>query len=182
MSDEVDAAAPNAGSAASIVSVWFDRHVDTIHGYVARRAGWEVAREVTATTFRLALEQFDSFDARRGGERGWLYGIASNVLRHHWRDEQRRLRAYLRHGAGEFVAVDPLLAVDARVDAQRRLARIIGAIELLEPADRDLLLLVAWERCTSAEVAVALDIPASTVRRRLQRIRAELRRMEGNRS
>ena len=36
--------------------------------------------------------------------RPWLYGIAANLARHHWRDEERMLRAYARTG------IDPVLA------------------------------------------------------------------------
>ena len=124
MPENVDTATtPDHLQAALVVATWFDRHFDTIHGYVSRRAGDEVAREVTATTFRIALEQFGRFDPSLGGERAWLYGIASNLLRRHWRDEKRRLRAHLRHATGVGgQTVDPLLLVDARVDAERRLA------------------------------------------------------------
>mgnify|MGYP003331228990 CR=1 FL=1 len=166
--------------AAQVVATWFDQHSDTIHAYVSRRAGHDVASDVTAATFRVALEQIDQFDPRVAGERAWLYGIASNLLRRHWREERRRLRAYERHAnvvRGE--AIDPLVPIDDRVDAERRFLRLAGAIERLDPVDRDLLFLVAWERCTSAEVAAALELTASTVRRRLQRIRTELRRAEG---
>ena len=178
MSDERGAGRPPpaADDRAAVVAGWFDRHVDTIHRYVARRAGDEVARELTAETFRVALEDFDRYDPTRGGERPWLYGIATNLLRHHWRNEQRRLRAHLRHaGVTDAVAGDPLVGVDSRIDAQRRLELVVDLIEQLDPDDRDLLVLVALEGCTSAEAAQALDIPAGTVRSRLNRIRTQLR-------
>jgi RNA polymerase sigma-70 factor (ECF subfamily) len=108
-----------------------------------------------------------------------LYGIASNLLRRHWRTEQRRLRANLRHASSYPVPGDPLVAVDARVDAQRRLVQVIAAVEDLEPEDRDLLVLIVWEHCTSREAAQALGIPAGTVRSRLSRIRTQLRNERG---
>lgn len=177
MSDQVDAgpAEPVADDGAATVAQWFDRHVDTIHRYVARRAGDEVAREVTAETFRVALEQVGRFDPVRGGERAWLYGIATNLLRRHWRAEQRRLRAHLRHAALQPVAGDPLLGADARLDAEREIEQVMTAVAHLDPEDRDLLVLIVWEGCTSAEVAGALNIPAGTVRSRLKRIRLHLR-------
>jgi RNA polymerase sigma-70 factor (ECF subfamily) len=52
---------------------------------------------------------------------------------------------------------------------------VLAAVEQLEGEDRDLLFLVVWEQLSSAEVAVALGIPAGTVRSRLKRIRARLR-------
>ncbi len=167
---------PVADERAATAAVWFDRHVDTIHRYVARRAGDDVARELTAETFRVALENFDRYDPNRGGERPWLYGIATNLLRNHWRSEQRRLRAHLRHATvAEAVAGDPLVDADSRIDAQRRLGHVVDVIEQLSPADRDLLILIAVEDCTSTEAANALGIPAGTVRSRLNRIRTQLR-------
>lgn len=154
---------------------WFDRHVDTIHRYVARRAGDDVAGELTAETFRIALEQYDRYDVSRGGERAWLYGIATNLLRRHWRNEQRRLRAHLRHAAASKSVADPMVGIEAGLDAQRRLRHVIDVIEQLSADDRDVLILVAVENCTSAEAARALDLPAGTVRSRLHRIRAQLR-------
>lgn len=168
-----------ADTARQIVGGWFDRHVDTIHVYVARRAGEEIARDVTADTFRVALEHFDRFDPGQGGERAWLYGIASNLLHRHWRTEQRRLRAQLRSAGGQLDLPDPLLAADDHMDAQRDLARVLVAAERLDAVDRDLLILVAWERCSSTEAACALGIPPGTVRSRLNRIRMKLRNDQG---
>lgn len=167
---------PVAGPAAAIVAEWFDRHVDTIHRYVSRRAGEGVARELTAETFRIALERFDTYVANPGGERPWLYGIAANVLRRHWRTEHRRLRAQLRLAAmsAEVVGAETVDS-ESRLDARRQLRRVVDVIGRLDPADRDLLILVAVEGCTSAEAADALDIPAGTVRSRLNRIRTQLR-------
>ncbi|MDW3215357.1 MAG: RNA polymerase sigma factor [Ilumatobacteraceae bacterium] len=180
MCDQIDSAVPRRGiDATRVVGGWFDLHVETIHSYVARRVGDEAARDVTAETFKVALEQFNRFDPKLGGERAWLYGIASNLLRRHWRTEQRRLRAQLRHAGSDRVPGDPLIAVDARVDAERRWGQVIAAVEDLEPEDRDLLVLIAWERCTSGEAAQALGIPAGTVRSRLSRIRTQLRNERG---
>jgi RNA polymerase sigma-70 factor (ECF subfamily) len=70
---------------------------------------------------------------------------------------------------------DPLLGTDARLDAEREIGQVVTAVEHLDPDDRDLLVLVVWEGCTSAEAARALGIPAGTVRSRLMRIRQQLR-------
>jgi RNA polymerase sigma-70 factor (ECF subfamily) len=178
MSDQLDPNRPPpvAVEQAATVAGWFDRHVDTIHRYVARRAGDEVARDLTAETFRIAFERFDRYDPNQGSERAWLYGIATNLLRRHWRSEQRRLRAHVRHATvSEAVAGDPLVGAETRIDAQRRLRHVVDVIEQLDPDDRDLLILVAVGGCTSAEAGRALDLPAGTVRSRLNRIRAQLR-------
>lgn len=164
---------------ARVVGVWFEQHVDVIHAYLCRRAGRDVALDVTAETFRVALAQFDRYDPSLGHERAWLYGIATNLLRRHWRSEQRALRSQHRSAASVSVTGDPLLAVEDRFDARRDVDRVLEAVALLDPDDRDVLLLTVWEGLTSAEVAAALGIPAGTVRSRLSRIRAQLRADQG---
>ncbi|MTA14818.1 MAG: sigma-70 family RNA polymerase sigma factor [Actinobacteria bacterium] len=178
MTFDADAAQP-ASEAASVVGAWFEQYVDVIHAYVCRRAGREVARDVTAETFRVALAQFDRYDSSLGHERAWLYGIASNLLRRHWRSEQRLLRSQHRSASSVSVVGDPLLAVEDRFDARRDVDRVLEAVALLDPDDRDVLLLTVWEGLTSAEVAAALGVPAGTVRSRLSRIRAHLRADQG---
>jgi RNA polymerase sigma-70 factor (ECF subfamily) len=50
------------------------------------------------------------------------------------------------------------------------------ALTVLATGDRDVLVLVAWEQLTYEEVARALNIPVGTVRSRLHRARAQVRR------
>src|SRR5262245_41939812 len=61
--------------------VFYERHERSILGFfgaVTRRP--EVAADLTAETFALALESVASFDGSRGNARMWLFGIARNVL------------------------------------------------------------------------------------------------------
>jgi RNA polymerase sigma factor (sigma-70 family) len=163
---------------AADLAVWFDRHVDAVHRYVARRVGGNLARDVVAETFRIAVEHVDGYDAARGSERSWLFGIATNLVRRHWRSEERRLRAYAATARRSEVHGDPLLAVEDSVDAGRRLDRLVDAVARLSPEDRDVLVLVAWEGMSSADVAAVLGVPHGTVRSRLSRVRAQLRAHE----
>ncbi len=156
------------------VGEWFDLYVDGVHRYVARRIGFSAAQDVVADTFRIAIERFEAFDPSRASASSWLLGIATNLVQHHWRDEQRRLRAYSA-SVLQRVSVDPLIDAAHRIDAERRLGGIAHAVADLPQGDRDVLLLVAWEGLTSAEVAAVLGIPAGTVRSRLNRVRTHLR-------
>lgn len=70
--------------------------------------------------------------------RGWLYGIATNLLRNHVRQELRGYRATERLHAETDHGHD--VQVAAQVDAQRQLAR---ALPRLSTQDRDLLLLTS---------------------------------------
>lgn len=157
-----------------VVAGWFDAHSQALGAYAARRVGPNLARDIVADTFRIAWQQIDSYDPNRGGERAWLFGIASNLIRRHWRTEERRLRIQAQSARTDIRPVDPLLRVDDRLDASDRYQRVVDAVATLDPADRDLLVLIAWEGLTSREAADALGIPAGTVRSRLVRIRTQL--------
>jgi RNA polymerase sigma factor (sigma-70 family) len=162
------------GTTVDDVAGWFDRHAASLAGYANRRVGSSTAKDVVADTFRIALEQRSAFDPRRGDERAWLYGIATNLIRRHWRTEERRLRTQTRSLAADTRQVDPLLDLVDAVDARRSYDRVVEAVIRLDPDDRDLLVLVAWEGMTSAEAAAVLGVPPGTVRSRLHRIRTRL--------
>lgn len=150
-------------------------HGADVFAYFARRVGHDQAEDLLADAFRLAIESFARYDPAKGSERLWLYGIASNVLRHHWRSERRHLAALQRAGGQAISMIDPLLTVPDRVDAESQSVRLMLAVAELDPTDRDVLLLRCWEHLSSSEVAAALDMTPGGVRIRLHRVRAHLR-------
>ena len=158
----------------SAVAELFDEHAPAVHAFVARRLGPAVAPDLTAETFRIAVERWSAYDPALGAPRAWLFGIAANLIRGHWRTEQRRLRALGRADAGSTHEPPPTDGVDDRTAAATDLARVLDAVAGLPADDRDLLTLLAWEGCSYAEVAIALGIPVGTVRSRLHRIRTVL--------
>jgi RNA polymerase sigma-70 factor (ECF subfamily) len=153
----------------------FDEHAAALHRYLARRVGTTIADDLVSDTFLTALRGRHGYDPARAGARAWLYGIASNLLRRHVRDEVRALQATARL-AGVHVSADGHEnRVADRLDAQRRVALLAGALAALSPDDREVLLLTSWAGLSTAEIAEALDIPAGTVRSRLHRVRRWLR-------
>lgn len=150
----------------------FDTHAPGLRGYLAGRVGIDTADDLVAETFLVALRKRHAYDPAEAPVRGWLYGIATNLLRNHVRRELRgyrateRLHAETEHGHDARVA--------SQVDAQRQLAR---ALPRLSAQERDLLLLTSWAGLDPSEVATALNLPASTVRSRLQRVRVKLQAM-----
>lgn len=151
----------------------FDRHYDTIHRFVARRVGPDQADDITATVFVEALAGRARFDQRAPSARPWLYGIATNLLRRHRRTEERRLRAYARHGLDDVAHDD---GVEGRADSAATQPAIARALARLAPRDRDALLLFAWADLSYDEIAIATGVPIGTVRSRLHRARQIMRR------
>lgn len=154
----------------------FDVHAPTLRRYLARRVGPETANDLVAETFLVALRRRESYRPELGTARSWLYGIATNLVRHQVRSELRSLQATARLAhAGELSHAAHDGRVAEQVDAQTRAAQLAGALAQLNPADRDTLLLVSWAGLDPAEVAQVLGIPPGTVRSRLHRIRRWLR-------
>ena len=155
-------------------AVLFDRHAPHIHRYLARRAGRQVADDLVAETFLTAFAKRDRYDLGYSDARPWLYGIATNLVSQHRRDEARQYR--IRQGAvAEPEVPDHADRVAAGVTAQAMRAPLDAALAALSAGDRDVLLLIAWEQLTYQEVSRALAIPAGTVRSRLHRARTKVR-------
>jgi RNA polymerase sigma factor (sigma-70 family) len=156
----------------------FDRHYDAVHRYLARRVGVDVTDDLAAEAFTEAFDVRARFDIARPDARPWLFGIATNLLRHHHRSEARRLRAYARvDRPPDTDEADGV--IDARLDAHRAGPMIATALAQLTPDERDVLLLFAWADLRYEEIAVALQIPIGTVRSRLSRARGRLRELIG---
>ena len=150
----------------------FEAEFPALHRYLARRLGFSAADDLSAETFAIAFRNWERLDADRPVA-PWLYGIAANLIRHHWRKEQRMLRAYARTG------VDPIVAdheeAAERVDAQSQQRAVADALAALRPADREILLLHAWAELSDSEIADAIGLPPGTVKSRLSRTRERLR-------
>ncbi|WP_329081090.1 MULTISPECIES: RNA polymerase sigma factor [unclassified Streptosporangium] len=157
----------------------FQRHWDEIYRYIAHRLGPDIAEDVGADTFAVAFRSRRRYDPTREDARPWLYGIATNLIRQHWRMERRRHRLLARADF-EWSSESFDQTSDERLTAQRLAPRIASALARLSPAERDLLLLIAWADLTYEEVAQALDVPLGTVGSRLHRVRKKLRRTFGD--
>jgi RNA polymerase sigma factor (sigma-70 family) len=156
----------------------FDRHYDAVHRYLARRVGADLADDLAAEAFTEAFDFRARFDTARADARPWLFGIATNLLRHHHRSEARRLRAYARVDRPTDMP-EAEGAIETRLDAQRAAPMIATALAQLSTDERDVLLLFAWADLRYEEIAVALQIPIGTVRSRLNRARGRLRELIG---
>jgi RNA polymerase sigma-70 factor (ECF subfamily) len=155
----------------------FDAYYREIYQYAASRLSVGLADDVAAETFLVAFRGRDRFVGSEVHVRAWLYGIATNVIRRHWRDEERKYRALSKADALERSRTDEdhedrVLARVVAHGVQRDLA---AALRTLNPGDRDVLLLVALAEFSYAEVAVALGIAEGTVASRLSRARKVVR-------
>jgi DNA-directed RNA polymerase specialized sigma24 family protein len=91
----------------------FDRYFADIDRYLARRVGQAIADDLAAETFVIAFRARARYDPSAADARAWLFGIAANLARRHFRSERRRLRAYARTGIDPFAGWTPMRSTDA---------------------------------------------------------------------
>jgi RNA polymerase sigma factor (sigma-70 family) len=156
----------------------FERHFSQIHQFLAARIGPKIADDLAAEVFAIAFAQRQRYDVARDCARPWLYGIATNLLRAHRRQEERRYRALARATAREVAPSEEDLVAD-RVSAWAAGPALAAALAALAPHDRDVLLLAALAGLGNQEVAQALGIPYGTVCSRLARARRRVREALG---
>ena len=153
---------------AAAFAVIFDRHWPAVHRWCVSRAG-PAGEDLAAETFRVAFDERARFDPRYDDARPWLYGIATNQLRHYFRRAARRGEPPISREA-DFTE-DAL----GRVEARALGPELAAALREVASIDRDALLLHVWADLTYTEIAHATGIPVGTVRSRIHRARTQLR-------
>ena len=152
----------------------YDRYAGVLFGYACMRVGRSAAEDVVADTFLAAFSQRQRYDLARTSARPWLFGILTNKIAERSRTEKIHYRAYAR--AWQNPVIDGVAdRIDDRVTAQAQRGRLVAALSRLSPADRDVLLLIAWGHLNYDEVSQALGIPRGTVASRMNRARCKLR-------
>lgn len=145
-------------------------HYPAIHAYCKRRTDLARVDDAVAETFLVAWRRID--DVPDGRESLlWLYRVAHRIVGHEWRSSERRSRLGRRIG-GQRAPEAPGPAERAVLDDECR--RVLEAVERLKPADAELLLLVAWEQLSTADLATVLDTTPNTASQRLSRARKQL--------
>lgn len=103
----------------------------------------------------------------------WLFTIAVNLVRSHYRKASVRKIMTLDGAAGETTA-STNEAPDRALESRRELAWLEAAMARLPLEQREALVLSTIEGLDIAEVAIALEIPAETVKTRVRRARLAL--------
>jgi RNA polymerase sigma factor (sigma-70 family) len=150
----------------------FERHGAAVSRYVGSRIGANAAEEITSESFLIAFARRSNFDPSYESARPWLFGIATNLIRHRLREERVHLAA--RRSLAEPPAGDELEVAD-RLDAERMRPLLVDALLALSSKDRETFLLIAVGELTYPEAANALGVPVGTIRSRMHRVRSILR-------
>lgn len=148
------------------------RHESAIWAYLLRRAGRPLAEDLLGEVWAAAFASRSSYNLSFPDARPWLFGVALNTLRRHWRSHEQVDSLPERAAVG----TDPWPGVDDWIDGERILRAALAQIEVRQ---REVLALVVWEDLSVAEAARALGIPAGTARYLLHQARLGLREAPG---
>jgi RNA polymerase sigma-70 factor (ECF subfamily) len=143
---------------------------DDVYGYLASLVGDRcLAEDLTALAFERAFRRHRLFNARRGSERAWLFGIARNAAL----DELRRRRRTAAPGGESATG-----AWDGAEETEDVLRRVIvrSAVASLTPRERELIALKFHAGLNNADIARVLGVSESNAGTMLHRTITKLRK------
>jgi RNA polymerase sigma factor (sigma-70 family) len=151
------------------VTELFRRHADDIHSYATWRVGHQDAPDVVSEVFLVAWRSLDRI--RAGEERGWLFGVARNVV-----------LARRRQCAAGTALEERMVTLTAGESGHDRLAddvalrdQVRRALDALGERDREVLVTATWFDLSPAEAARVLGISRPAYAVRLHRARNRFR-------
>lgn len=141
----------------------FERYRERIYGFFRRRLHDPArAEELTQECFLALLRNATRYEPR-ATFRSYLYGIATNLAFAELRKSAREVRS---NGPVDGIVQDSF--GEAAIWVRR-------ALERLESADREILMLREYEQLSYAEIGSLMRLPLNTVRSRLFRARMALK-------
>jgi RNA polymerase sigma-70 factor, ECF subfamily len=142
-------------------AVVFERHVEDVRRYLRARSPAQVADEVAADVFMVAWRRLDDMP---DDSLPWLLGVARRCRLAAERSERRQRDVATRIAAETTDDGSPELADGA----------LAAALARLTEADRELLLLIAWEGLDASQAGIVLGVRRGSVYMRLHRARRRL--------
>jgi RNA polymerase sigma-70 factor (ECF subfamily) len=159
-----------------VFTAFYRAHVEAVLRFVTRRVDDpHLAADITADVFHAVIETAAVYRPERGGELGWLYGIARNHIAGDARRRARETARRQRLAGRRLLDDDDIARLEERIDAARVARALYRRIARLPEPERAVLELVAVDGLTVAQAAVALGIRAGAARVRLFRARRALR-------
>jgi RNA polymerase sigma factor (sigma-70 family) len=168
--------APADGAIAQFEAL-YRANVGVITAYFARRsADPQNVADLTADTFVAAISSFATFDPRKGTSRAWVFGIARRIYAAHCQAHHQQRSGVERLAGRRELAPDEVGELIDRIDAERAGRALVIGLTALSAADRAVVELVDLAGLAPQEAAQVLGIAPGTLRMRLLRARARLRK------
>jgi RNA polymerase sigma-70 factor (ECF subfamily) len=124
------------------------------------------AEEVVQDVFTHLWRRPRAFDERRGSLHGYITMLARSRAIDRWRTQAVQESAFERLGAGT-AATAERSAAEHVIDRESA-SRAASMVDRLPPPQREALLLTFAKGMSSSEIAVAIGVPAGTVKSRVR--------------
>ena len=159
-----------------VLRVFVAEHGPAVARYVRRRVRPDDCEDLINEIFTIAWRRFTQVPT--GSERAWLYGVARRVIANYARAERRRHALLGRIRLSRAARTDHVddLAIEQIAVLEPRL---LAVVRELNPDDREVLLLSAWEELDAHGIAIVLSISQPAARKRLSRARERARDLYG---
>jgi RNA polymerase sigma-70 factor (ECF subfamily) len=170
-SDEAVALACKSGDPEAVAEL-FDRFHERVMRYLSRVVSASADVEDLVQTTFLEIAKGNAHFSGRSSVRSWLFGIATNVARHHFRAQTRRKNLTLALsmlGMGR-----PAETVGALVDARSALETVQRTLDALPENLRIAFVLCEIEGFSAREAADALGVNETAVWKRVSDARKAL--------
>ncbi|MEV4312231.1 RNA polymerase sigma factor [Actinocrispum sp. NPDC049592] len=157
----------------------FERHAQAVWNHAYRLTGsWSTAEDLTSITFMTAWRKLGEITLVRDSALPWLYAVAGNLARSEYRSSGRFARMLRRVPTQEAVE-DHAEQVADKVDSQSRMRRVLAAVAKLPKSERQVVELCLIGELSTAEAAELLGLEEVSIRSRISRARARLRKTLG---
>jgi len=156
----------------------YNFYYEQIMRYIAKRSmSSELAYDLTAETFIKAFESFHRFEYRGISIKVWLYRIAINTLRSHWRKPKTS-------ALGELTETHPELATNMHSELEElnealfgdeKLGQLSDAIATLNPNYQNIISLYYFSGMSQEEIGKTINRSTSAVKSMMHRAMTALR-------
>jgi RNA polymerase sigma-70 factor (ECF subfamily) len=145
----------------------FDQYSQPVFSFLYRlthRA--DVAEDLAQETFLAFVRAPHRFDPARGKVKTYLFSIARNLALHHYRDSRED---QLDDDDAPVIAIDPRAGLEIG-------SAVAAAVASLPQLQQEAVILFEYEGATLEEIAQIVGADVGTVKSRLHRARARLKR------
>lgn len=156
-----------------VLERFYEAYIDRVYGYVRRLLKEDhLAEDVTQDVFMHIHRSLPRYDPRRA-LRPWVFTIATNKVRDHWRARRPQEDLDAEDGEARIASNHPGPAEHLEAEELGRL--VAEAIEGLPESMRTTLLLRTYEGLSFEEIGAILERNEPAVRKRYSRALEELR-------
>ena len=148
----------------------YERYIERIYRFIFYRThNRTLAEDLTSDAFMKVLDKIHTFNESRGNFSTWLYQIARNTLRDHYRTEHPTTDIKDGWEIADKISVEN--EVSARVD----ITRVQQYLSKLSAEQRDLIFMRVWDGLSFTEIAQVIGKSEAATKMSFGRLIAKLR-------